>query len=162
MRKLFNLFIFFALFYIDIYGIETEKIRFQAFASEANDIYIVEVTSYLNKKNVLNRVSFLKGRGYPADFIKLKASENGKINWYVVHFGYYADKKKAENAAEKYKFDFPNRSYIIKSYSSDFFKKSVGVFQSQDKTSDEIISDIEIWADAVESKTEKIKKDIDF
>ncbi len=127
-----------------------------------NNTYIAEIVSYLDKKEALKQVALLRGKGYPADFIKLKTSEQGKITWYVVHLGYYADQKKAENSGNKYKLDFQNRSYVIKSYSSDFLKERAGVFQSQDKTSGEIISDIEIWTNTVESKSEDAKIDLDF
>jgi len=163
MRKLFNLFIFFVLFYIGIYAIATEKIQFQAFAAEANDIYIVEVESYLNKKDVLDRVLFLKERGYPADFIKLKTSENGGTIWYVAHLGYYTNRKKAENAAKKYKAEFTYQSYIIKSYHTDFLKKRAGEFHPIDiseadiekKSKNMVISDIEAEIEKIEATSKK-------
>jgi arsenate reductase-like glutaredoxin family protein len=127
-----------------------------------NNTYIAEIVSYLDKKEALKQVALLRGKGYPADFIKLKSSEEGKIAWYVVHLGYYADKKKAKHSGNKYKLDFPNRSYVIKSYNSDFLKKRAGVFQSQNKTSGDIISDIEIWTDNIKNKSKAAKMGLDF
>ncbi|MBW1615371.1 MAG: hypothetical protein JRJ49_02325 [Deltaproteobacteria bacterium] len=129
---------------------------------KSDKAYIAEIVSYLDKKEALKQVGLLRGKGYPADFIKLKSSEEGKIAWYVVHLGYYADKTKAKHSGNKYKLDFPNRSYVIKSYNSDFLKKRAGVFQSEDKTSGDIISDIEIWTDNIESKSESAKTGLDF